>query len=117
MPDTVEALLEEDRAWLARSEQHALALMRRCLGDNLSLGHTEADLEQIQFMLDDKVFDQVDRSYDLPAFAVVLGNVFDARASMKWAAVTNEFGRHVSAPKPRHFVGDGTGPSEHQVRG
>jgi hypothetical protein len=95
MPDLVEALTETDRLWLAQLEQHALSRLRGYLGDNLRLGHTEADLERIQFMLDDGVFD-AEGSDDLDSFGVILGNVFQARTTMKWAIVTNNFGRNIA---------------------
>ena len=99
MPDSVEPLSENEQQWLAAMEQHALGRMRGYLGDNLQLNRMEADLDQIQFMLDDGVFD-ADGSEDLDAFGVVLGNVFHACTSMKWAVVTNEFGRNIAVHDP-----------------
>lgn len=73
--------------------------MRNYLGNNLQFTYSEADLEAVQFMLDDEAYD-ADGSNELYDFGVVLGNVFHAQSTMKWTVVTNEFGRRVAVHDP-----------------
>jgi hypothetical protein len=73
--------------------------MRNYLGNNLVLKHDEQDLEKVQFMLDDEVY-EAGRSDELLGFGVILGNVFHAQTSMKWATVTNNYGRLIAVHDP-----------------
>ena len=99
MPDAVETLTESDRQWLTELEQHGLKRLRDYLGDNIKLVREVADLKRVQFMLDDGVFD-AEGSDDLFSFGVILGNVFHAQTSMKWAVVINDFGRKIAVHDP-----------------
>ena len=86
--DIVELPSGDDRQWLADKENYALVKMRNYLGDNLRFHRTEADLQQVQLMIDDGVYDS-GKQDDLHAFGVVLGNVFDTQNNIKLAVVTN----------------------------
>jgi hypothetical protein len=89
--DLVEPLSADDRLWLERAESHILSLLTSKLGD-VSLSRGPNDLALVQQALDGAA---VRRGDDLgqQCLGVVLGNVFDGSTEMKWAMVTNDYGR------------------------
>jgi hypothetical protein len=90
MSDGVRPLSERDSVWLQRAEAHILRWLRDRYG-NVSLKHSEADLQLAQRLLDDKAVRRKN-TLELQCLGVILGNVFAANTSMQWARVNNEFG-------------------------
>jgi hypothetical protein len=97
--DTVQTPSDDHRVWLRQAEDHVLGLLRRHLGD-VSLNRREADLNLVQRALDGGFVGRGDE-LELQCLGVVLGNVFDATTEMKWAEVTNEYGRLLALHAPR----------------
>jgi hypothetical protein len=98
-PDVVEQPSDEDREWLRKAEAHILALFERRLGE-ANFFHDRADLALAQRAMDAKVITSADE-LEMQCVGVVLGNVFDALTEMKWAMVTNSYGRLLALHAPR----------------
>jgi hypothetical protein len=90
MSDEIHLLAQDDVRWLKQAELHIQQLLRNRYGD-VTLAHTEADLALAQRAIDDGAVGRGDE-LELQCLGVLLGNVFTANTSMKWARVDNEFG-------------------------
>jgi hypothetical protein len=103
MNDSVQPPSDEDRVWLARAEEYALNLLREAFGE-VSLNRSVADLELVQALITKRRF-RARQVLELQCLGVVLGNVFDAGTSMRWARVTNSFGDMLALHDQRvHFT-------------
>ena len=98
MNDEVYPLSDTDWDWLRRAEQHIFQLLKDRYGD-VSLNHTEADLQLAQRLIDDKAVNRK-QILELQCLGVLLGNVFAAQTSMQWAVVSNEFGTMLALHSP-----------------
>jgi len=90
MSDKVEQPPTDDTRWLAAAEKHILGVLRARYGD-VRLDHTESDLGLAQKLVDDGAVSAT-QALELQCLGVVLGNVFVAQTTMKWAIVTNNYG-------------------------
>jgi hypothetical protein len=91
MNDEVLPPSEDDLVWLQQAEAHIVQLLIARY-DDVHLEHSEADLQLAQRLLDDNAVRRED-TLELQCLGVMLGNVFAANTSMRWAGVENEFGK------------------------
>jgi hypothetical protein len=84
-------LSEFDRTLLAKQREQAQELVRRHVGTRLT-GSSEEDLRVLQDLLDREVI-APDRTAELQALGVALGDVMAARFGLDWVSYEDEFGR------------------------
>jgi ABC-type multidrug transport system fused ATPase/permease subunit len=84
-------LSEFDRTLLAKQREQAQELVRRHVGTRLT-GSSEEDLRVLQDLLDREVI-APDRTAELQALGVALGDVMAARFGLDWVSYEDELGR------------------------
>jgi hypothetical protein len=90
MADVITEPTSDDWTWLDQAEQKALGILRSHYGD-VELVRDVPDLAWAQRLIDDHLI-SAHEELTFQRLGAVLGNVFEANTSMRWARVRNEFG-------------------------